>query len=255
MFNWDNGGIWVHSVPGRPPFDVVSAALFLIGVALVLVRYVHQRQWLDLFLLVSIPLLQLPSTLSLAFPAENPSLNRPAAAFIPAILILAIALDGLLKGIEARRNRLVGTTLVWIVTLGLAGWSSYNNYDLVFNQYATEFRLGAWNTSEIADVIRQFGQVYGTVDDAWVVPYPYWVDTRLVGDWLGKPTKDFALWPQDFYITQKISAAKLFILKPEDTINFDLLKQLYPQGILSTFHSAVINAGKDFLIFFVPPAN
>jgi 4-amino-4-deoxy-L-arabinose transferase-like glycosyltransferase len=255
MFNWDNGGIWVHSLPDRPAFDVVSAALFLIGAALVLVRYIRQRHWLDLFLLVSIPLLQLPSTLSLAFPAENPSLNRPVAAFIPAFLIVAIALDGLLKGIEARRNRLVGTALVWIVMLGLAGWSSYNNYDLVFNQYATEFRLGAWNTSEIADVIRQFCQVNGTVDNAWIVPYPYWVDTRLVGDWLGKPTKDFALWPQDFYTTQNISAAKLFILKPEDTVNLDLLKQLYPQGILSTFHSAVINSGKDFLIFFVPPAN
>ena len=255
MFNLDNGGIWVHSIPGRPAFDVVSAALFLIGAVLVLIRYLRQRHWLDLFLLVSIPLLQLPSTLSLAFPGENPSLNRPAAAFIPAFLILAIALDGLLKGIEARRNRLVGTALVWIVILGLAGWSSYNNYDLVFNQYATEFRLGAWNTSEIADVIRQFDQVYGTVDDAWIVPYPYWVDTRLEGDWLGLPTKDFALWPQDFNNTLNISAAKLFILKPEDDANLALLKQLYPQGVLSTFHSAVIDAGKDFLIFFVPPAN
>ena len=255
MYNWDNGSIWVHSVPGRPAFDVVSAALFLIGAVLVLLRYLRQRHWVDLFLLVSIPLLQLPSTLSLAFPAENPSLNRAAAAFIPAILILAIGLDGLLKSIESRRNRANGIALAWIVTLGLAGWSSYSNYDLVLNQYATEFRLGAWNTSEIADVIRQFAQVNGSVDDAWVVPYPYWVDTRLVGDWLNLPDKDFALWPQDFSITQKIGAAKLFILKPEDTDDLGLLEQLYPQGILSTFHSAVVNAGKDFMILFVPPAN
>ncbi len=255
MFNWDNGTIWVHSVPGRPAFDIVSAALFLIGAFLVLVRYLRQRHWLDLFLLVSIPLLQLPSTLSLAFPGENPSLNRPAAAFIPAILLVAIALDGLLKSIESQSNRKVGITMAWVVALGLAGWSSFNNYDLVFNQYATEFRLGAWNTSEIADVIRQFTQVNGTVDDAWVVPYPYWVDTRLVGDWLNLPDKDFALWPQDFYTTQKISAAKLFIIKPEDLTDLGLLEQFYPQGILSTFHSAVTNAGKDFLILFIPPVN
>ncbi|MGZ6347030.1 MAG: glycosyltransferase family 39 protein, partial [Anaerolineales bacterium] len=255
MYNWDNGSIWVHSVPGRPAFDVVSAALFLIGAVLVLLRYLRQRHWVDLFLLISIPLLQLPSTLSLAFPAENPSLNRAAAAFIPAILVLAIGLDGLLKSIESRRNRAAGTALVWIVTLGLAGWSSYNNYDLVFNQYATEFRLGAWNTSEIADVIHQFAQVNGAVDDAWVVPYPYWVDTRLVGDWLNLPDKDFALWPQDFQITQKVDAAKLFILKPEDTGNLGLLEHMYPQGILTTYHSAVVNAGKDFQILFVPPAN
>ncbi|HTX92768.1 MAG TPA: glycosyltransferase family 39 protein [Anaerolineales bacterium] len=255
MFNWDNGGIWVHSVPGRPAFDVVSAALFLLGVILIFVRYLRERHWLDLFLLVSIPLLQLPSTLSLAFPAENPSLNRPSGAFIPAFLIVAIAMDGLFRAIEARRSRIAGTVLVWSVALILAGWSISNNYDLVFNQYANEFRQSAWNTSEIADVIRQFGQAYGTVDHAYVVPYPYWVDTRLVGDWLGKPAKDFALWPQDFNTTQTISGAKLFIVKPDDTADVDLLKQMYPQGVLSTFHSAVVNAGKDFYIFFVPPAD
>ena len=68
MFNIDDGDIWVNSVTHRPALDVISAALFLIGVVLVLVRYIRKRHWLDLFLLVSIPLLQLPSTLSLAFP-------------------------------------------------------------------------------------------------------------------------------------------------------------------------------------------
>ena len=31
MFNWNNGGIWVHSVPDRPALDVVTGALFLAG--------------------------------------------------------------------------------------------------------------------------------------------------------------------------------------------------------------------------------
>ena len=255
MFNWDNGGIWVHSVPNRPALDVVSAALFLIGVVLVLARYIREHHWQDLFLLLSIPLLQLPSILSLAFPGENPSLNRPAGAILPVFLIVAVAMDGLLKAIQAHRSRLAGTVLVWVVALSLAGLSAYQNYDLVFNQYATEFRQGSWNTSEIADVVRHFGQAYGTVEDAWVVPYPYWVDTRLVGVWLGLPNKDFALWPQDFNTTLDIQGAKEFILKPEDTADVELLRQLYPQGVLSTFHSALENAGKDFLIFFVPPAN
>ncbi|MFH1905842.1 MAG: glycosyltransferase family 39 protein, partial [Chloroflexota bacterium] len=61
MFNWDDGQIWVVSVTGRPALDVVSGALFVIGIILLLVRYVRQRHWLDLFLLLSIPLLLLPS--------------------------------------------------------------------------------------------------------------------------------------------------------------------------------------------------
>ncbi len=254
MFNWDNGEIWVHSIPHRPALDFVSAALFLIGVILVLSRYLRQRHWLDLFLLLSIPLLQLPSTLSLAFPSENPSLNRPAGAIVPVFLIVAIALDGLLTRLEVRKNRRVGMARAWVVALVLVGLSSFQNFDLVFRQYDAEFRQGAWNTSEMGAIIKQFSQVYGSVNDAWIVPYPYWVDTRLPGVWLGTPNKDFALWPHEFGTTLDVASAKLFILKPEDAQDLDALMQLYPQGVVSTFHSAVVNAGKDFLTLFVPPA-
>src|SRR5690242_1242341 len=51
QFNWYNGNIWTHSVPGRPALDVVTGALFLIGVALVLIRYIRKRQWRDILLL------------------------------------------------------------------------------------------------------------------------------------------------------------------------------------------------------------
>ena len=71
MFNWDNGEIWVHSVTHRPALDVVSGALFLIGVVLVLIRYIRQRHWLDLFLLLAVPLLQLPSIFPWPFPGKS----------------------------------------------------------------------------------------------------------------------------------------------------------------------------------------
>jgi hypothetical protein len=142
--------------------------------------------------------------------------------------------------------------LTWVVALILVGWSSAQNFDLVFNQYATEFRLGAWNTSEMGAVIKQFAQTYDSTDNAWIVPYPYWADTRLPGVWIGEPTHDFALWPEDFASTLDASGPKLFILKPEDTQDLDALEQLYPQGAASTFHSAVKDAGKDFIILFVP---
>ena len=45
MFNWDDGEIWVHSIPHRPALDIVSGALFLIGIVLVLVRYIRRRHW------------------------------------------------------------------------------------------------------------------------------------------------------------------------------------------------------------------
>ncbi len=96
MFNWDDGEIWVHSITHRPALDIVSGAFFLVGIVLLLVRYIKKRNWLDLFLLVSIPLLQLPSILSLAYPGENPALNRASGSIVPVFLLVALAFDGVM---------------------------------------------------------------------------------------------------------------------------------------------------------------
>jgi hypothetical protein len=253
MFNWNDGETWVNSIVYRPALDVVSGALFILGMAMVFIRYIRQRHWLDLFLLLSIPLLELPSILSLAFPNENPVLSRTGAAFVPVFLIVAIALDGLLSGFQARLNRRIGTTLTWVVILFLAGWSSFQNYDLVFHQYADQYSASSWNSSEMGAIIKQFDQVYGTTNSVWIVAYPYWVDTRLPGVWAGIPNRDFAIWPRDFNSTLDVAGTKLFMIKSEDTKDVDALLQLYPHGVLSTFHSATNLEGKNFLILFVPP--
>ena len=252
MFNWNDGDTWVNSIVFRPALDVVSGALFILGIALVLIRYIRRRHWLDLFLLLSVPLLELPSILSLAFPIENPVLSRAGGAYVPAFLIVAMALDGLLSGIKLRMNRRLGSALSSVVILFLAGFSIFQNYDLVFNQYAGQYTASAWNSSEMGAVIKQFDQVYGTTDSAWIVAFPYWVDTRLPGVWAGIPNRDFAIWPKDFSQTLEVKGSKLFMIKLEDTVDADALKLIYPQGVLSTYHSATKTEGKNFFIFFVP---
>ncbi len=102
MFFWSNGGTWVHSVALRPALDVVSASLYAIGVIALLWRYIRQRHWVDLFLLVSIPILLLPSILSLAFPDENPSLNRTTGAWVPVFVIIGLSLDSILASLRRR---------------------------------------------------------------------------------------------------------------------------------------------------------
>lgn len=256
MFNWDDGQIWVVSVTGRPALDVVSGALFVIGLILLLVRYVRQRHWLDLFLLLSIPLLLLPSILSLAYPDENPALNRSAGAIVPVFLIVGLALDGLVTSLGSGRAR---AALAWVVMSLLLLWSGSQNYDLVFHQYDRQFRMGAWNSSEMGAVIKQFGQTYGSTDNAWIVPYPHWVDTRLPGVWAGIPNRDFAVWRDDLADTVNVACPKVFIVKadvdqPEhnDQATLDTLAALYPQGTLSVYASKVDN--HEFWIFFVPCA-
>jgi len=246
VFNWDDGEIWVHSVPHRPGLDLVTAAFFLIGIVLLLVRYARGRDWRDLFLLVSIPVLLLPSVLSLAFPAENPALNRAAAAVVPAVLVSALALDGLIAGFGSAQIRAV---TAWGLALLLLGVSAAQNYDLVFHKFDQNFRTGAWNTSEMGRVISEFRQTYGQTDTVWIVPFPHWVDTRLPGIWAGIPNRDFALWPADFAGTLLMPAPKLVMFWPEDVEAENGLRLLYPDGVLSRYTSAV--PGKDFMIFFV----
>ena len=248
MFNWDNGEIWVNSLPHRPALDVVTGALFMIGIVLLVARYVRGRDWRDMYLLVSIPTLLMPSILSLAFPGENPALNRAGGGAVAAVLVSALALDGLVTGLSAVRS---GKRL--FIAYGLVGFlfaaSAYQNFDLVFNKFDKNFRAGAWNSSDMGRYISEFRDKYGQTDSVWIVPFPYWVDTRLPGVWAGIPSRDFALWPENFSETVNISAPKMFIFRYDDLETEKALKVLYPNGVLTRYTSAL--EGKDFMILMV----
>jgi 4-amino-4-deoxy-L-arabinose transferase-like glycosyltransferase len=248
MFNYDDGEIWVHSVPHRPALDVVSAVLFVIGYVFLFLRYLRKRDWLDLFLFLSVPMLLMPSILSLAFPAENPSLNRTGGAAVVVFVIAAQALDAIYNGVRGARN---GPRQGWAgaLVIGLLLLSSLQNYNLVFDKFATQFMAGAWNTSDMGKVIRSFVTAGNSPDNAFVVPYPYWVDTRLVGIQAGYPTKDYALWRDDLPKSQSVVGNKLFIVKEEDRESLDILLKLYPAGLLGQFTSPL--EGKNFWIYTV----
>jgi hypothetical protein len=250
MFAWDNGEIWPVSVTHRPALDVVSGALFHGGVLLLLLRYIRRRHWLDLFLLLSIPLLMLPSILSLAYPAENPALNRAGGALVPVFLVVALALDGIMSGVRRALGSRAGAWTAW----GLAGvlllWSASHNYDLVFNQYRTAYERSAWNSDEMGRVIADFASSVGSLDQAWVVAYPHWVDTRLVGMQAGNPTRDYAIFPDQLSLTGSVPGLKLFIVNQGDSASVAALRELYPQGWLQTYDSKY--EMKDFLLFVAP---
>jgi hypothetical protein len=251
MFAWDDGEIWVHSVMHRPALDVVSAALFYLGMVLLLVRYLRQRDWRDLFWLLAVPLLMMPSILSLAFPAENPALNRMGGAIVPVFLIVGLGMDGLLQTLRTQINGQLGQGLAWGLGLFLVFWASLQNYDLVFHQYYNEYLNGAWNTSEMGQVIREYAGSVGSGDTAWVLAFPYWVDTRLVGINAGYTTRDYAISPDQLPETLAEPRSKLFLVKPEDTNGLQALQNLYPLGVVQEYHSQV--EGHDFWIYFVPP--
>jgi len=250
MFNFSGGDIWLVGLVRRPAFDLISAALLLLGIPLLIARYLRQRHWQDLFLLLALPLLMLSSTLSLAFPEENPAMNRASGAWVPAFLICALGLDALLHGIRQTLGGKAGLRVAQVAGLIIVLFVAVLNFRLFFGQYITEYDLYSWNTSELGSVIADYGGSFGTLDSAWVVAFPYWVDTRLVAMNAGYSNHDYGVWPDQLSNTLIIPPPKLFLLKPEDNVGLSTLQQLYPQGLLSRHTSRVPT--KEFMIFLVP---
>ncbi len=106
-------------------------------------------------------------------------------------------------------------------------------------------------------VMQEFGQTYGRTNTVWVVPFPFWVDTRLPAVWAGIPNRDMAMWRDDIPLTVESAGPKLFMVKANledpttnDQETLNVLQSIYPNGQLRLFDSDV--SGHDFWIFFVP---
>jgi hypothetical protein len=249
---WNNGNIWVHSIPLRPALDVVTGGMYLLGLVVSILRYFRQQDWRIPFLMLSVPFLMLPSIFSLAFPEENPCLNRTAGALVPIFLIAAFGMDTILKNFKRQFSGLTGSIITAFVCGLILITSIVQNYNLVFVEYNYNYRNNALNTSQIGEVIRSFIDIYGDPNSAYVVGYPYWVDTRLVGMNAGLPTKDFAIWPEKFNDTVANKKAKLFILNQADTRSLDQLRKLYPDYYETLYNGWI--PSKDFIGFLVPPS-
>jgi hypothetical protein len=248
---WKDGSTWVISVPDRPALDVISAALYFMGLVLMIFRWLKSRRWQDLFLLVMIPILMMPSILALAFPEENPSLSRAGGALIPIFLICAIALEALLTGLWKRSRSPIAKVLVVLLGVGLLGFSAVQNSNIALVQYPQQYKNATWNTTQMGVVAKEFVQLGGSPYNVWVVGVPYWVDTRLVAISAGYVGVDYAIWPEDIAAgTLKNSGAKLFIVKADDVKGMNTLTELYPQGT-AILHTSDV-AGQEFYAYVVP---
>lgn len=250
MFNWKGDVVWVNTIPNMPMLDFISGALLILGTLYVLVRLIARRDRVAGFLPLAILLLMLPSTLSFAFPDENPSAVRIGGAIPFVFLIAAYPLWLMLRQMRAAFSPKVG---VWVgglsvaVVLGVAGQI---NHTLYFATYPPQYALSAQNASEMGKVIDGFAHSIGSYETAYVRPYPYWVDTRAVGMYAGDFWHDFAIQKEQLADPLADPRPKLFILHPQDQETIAELRQLYPLGKLAQYSSAI--PYHDFLMYTVP---
>ncbi|MFQ5921982.1 MAG: ArnT family glycosyltransferase [Anaerolineales bacterium] len=250
MFSWDFGQIWILSLPGRPALDWVTGALFHFGLVLVVVRYLKGRDWVDLFLVLSIPILLLPSVLSLAFPAENPHPSRVGGAIIPVFTIAGIALASVWswsqRYFEVPWSKRIGVGLVG----GMFLVSAITNYDMAIGEYGDLQRRSSWNTAQAAEVVGNFTTSVGSFEDVYMIAYPHWMDSRLVALLAGRPGLDIVLWPDQIDALIEVNAPQLFMLHHADVEGLDRLQAKFPGGITNR-HAAEVE-GRDFITYLVP---
>ncbi len=117
--------------------------------------------------------------------------------------------------------------------------------------YDAQYRRASWNSSEVAATMLDFARSGGSLDHAWVVAYPHWVDTRNVAINLGDIEWDNVVWHVgEMPDPTGDPAARLYILDPRDTPNQTALRALFPNGIQRVYTSRT--AGKEYIAFYVP---
>jgi hypothetical protein len=147
-----------------------------------------------------------------------------------------------------RRARWIGP----LAALGLFVIAASLNYRLTFDEFAKHIRLTHLNTSEAGHVITGFAETIGSYDTAHVIPYPYWMDTTLVGIQAGQGIRNFAFWPDQLEELTSETRPQLFILNKDDADSLLRLQELFPEGSLKRWESE--SDSRDFLMYSVPAA-
>jgi hypothetical protein len=251
MFSWNDGVGWFNCVPLRPALDVITGGLFHIGLIGLVAYGFKTRSWQSFALVLLVPVLLLPSTLALAIPNENPSLARAVAAVPVVFLIGALALvmlaDFLRRLIPGGSGRwAVAGFLAAAVAIGAA-----QDFDLTLRQYPETYRMNSENASELGEFMREFVASIGRPEDVYLVPYPYWVDDRIMNIAAGFPIdSQHYVFPENIPDFAFSGRPTLFLLLAADSDSLAALIEKFPEGYYATKTSAF--PGKDFVYFVVP---
>ena len=166
-------------------------------------------------MLLSVPVLTLASTLALAFPIENPGINRAAVAF-PSIVALAALPAARL--IEAARGRpLLPRALAAAGLLGLAAVSVRENWEGYFVRFAAQQRMIAEPTMDLARVMREYRARGVPFDNVYLLNTSSWIDGRMLAFEIGD-----LLWPVPHDVAPKtpvpflLDRPLLFFFHPSD---------------------------------------
>lgn len=248
MFNWRGDMIPLNSLPYVPVLAPVLGGLFVLGMAGALRRATHRTGTLTFVLLLLGFFALLPSTLAINFPDENPSVMRTSCA-IPVVLTIAALPVGMwLAPLAEEKPSKLERIIVYSALAVLLVAVIATNATRVFVRYPQTYRDAVANTSEIADVIRCFGDQTGTGAGVYVIAGPGWINDDALAFELGLPE-----W-RNTSATVNIAegaplANRLYILHPSNGYGLRALQTRFPDGVSHTYISQY---DKNFVLFLTP---
>jgi hypothetical protein len=99
--------------------------------------------------------------------------------------------------------------------------------------------------------MREFYLSVGRPEDAYLVPYPYWVDDRIVNIAAGFPIQSMHyVFPEKIPDLSFSGRPTLFLLLATDIDSLNALKLRFPEGYYAVVASSFPN--HDFICFLVP---
>jgi hypothetical protein len=251
MFNYRGDVVPMNTVPGAAVLGPVTGGLFVLGLFWILWRALRHGERKAIYVLVSFFVLLLPSILSLAYPGENPSVVRTGGAIPLVMIIAALPLVTILNAIISAVGKGGGRValLALVVVLGAATAFNYNWY---FHRYDENVRRSLWNATEMGNVLRSFEERGGSLQNAYHVAYPHWVDTRNIAINAGDITwRNVVTDLSQIAVQAQQPGRKLYLVFPPHNPALKVLSEVYPHGRAITYVSE--RPGKSFYVFEVPP--
>jgi hypothetical protein len=181
-FNWRGSSSWALIRMFEPFLDAVTASFLVAGVVLLLAQ-IARGSLRSAIVPVAFFVLTLPSTLSLAFPVENPSINRAGTAVPVVFLVAALPVVYLLS---SRRR-----STAPIAAVGVAGFLLFSieeNARQYFVGFDRQYSRMMDHPTQMARVLDDYRKRGVPLRQMYLLYTDYWVDGRNIALELDDPS-------------------------------------------------------------------
>ena len=243
-FNWKGASTWVILRPFEPFLDAVTGGFLVAGVVLLLARIARgSMRWAIVAL--SFFVLTLPSTLSLAFPDENPSVNRTGTAVPVIFLVAALPVAELI----ARRQSRMASVVAAVGAAALLGYSVYDNYRDYFVAFHDSYELSVDHSLAMAHTLEEYHRQGVPFDQMYLLSVAYGVDGRNIAFEIGDPSWAPAhiIMPDD--PPPALAARPLVFLFSPGAPKLEVLRRMY-RGTERIVPQSFVE--RNFGVYYVP---